>query len=33
VMPLNDSLAIMRTLDLIRDQVHKPSQEDLHSES
>ncbi|MCQ6271466.1 Gfo/Idh/MocA family oxidoreductase [Pseudarthrobacter sp. R1] len=33
VMPLIDSLAIMRTLDLIRHQIHNPSQEDLHPES
>jgi len=33
VMPLGDSLAIMRTLDLIRHQVHKPSQEEPHRES
>lgn len=33
VMPLSDSLAIMRTLDLIRHQIHQPSQEDPHRES
>lgn len=33
VMPLGDSLAVMHTLDLIRHQVHNPSQEDPHRES
>ncbi|SLJ91075.1 Gfo/Idh/MocA family protein [Arthrobacter sp. P2b] len=33
VMPLGDSLAIMRTLDLIRRQIHNRFQEDLHCES